>query len=126
MASVCDLLSRGRIRSGGRVRPFDGGLPLLIAGYRTFVHARPFSGLMHQARAAAFDCRGVALPPQDTTTRTRTRHALARLLAGLRRPASGAPAPPPYERRELLLELAIVAGLAAAATAVALLLPSGG
>jgi diguanylate cyclase (GGDEF)-like protein/PAS domain S-box-containing protein len=56
----------------------------------------------------------------------RTRNALARLRAGLRRPAAGASAPPPYERRELLVELAIVAGFAAATTAVALLLPSGG
>jgi diguanylate cyclase (GGDEF)-like protein/PAS domain S-box-containing protein len=55
-----------------------------------------------------------------------TRGGLARLLAGLRRPAPGAPAPPPYGARELLVELAIVAGFAAAATAVAFLLPSGG
>jgi diguanylate cyclase (GGDEF)-like protein/PAS domain S-box-containing protein len=75
-----------------------------------------------QARRRAFDCRAVALHSQDPSARARVSRAVARLTAGLRRPA-GAPA---YARRELTTELVIVATFAAAATAIALLLPAAG
>jgi len=53
------------------------------------------------------------------------RGLLARLTAGLRRPA-GAPVPPPYERRELCTELAVVIAFVVAGAAVALALPHTG
>jgi len=53
------------------------------------------------------------------------RGVLARLTAGLRRPA-GAPVPPPYERRELCTELAVVIAFVVAGAAVALALPHTG
>src|SRR4051794_24956688 len=105
-------------------RPLVGPIRLLVAESRTFVRNSLDRCRWASAAPPAFDCRGVAVSSQGRRTCARTRGALARLVAGVRRPAAAAP--PPYERRELCTELATVAGFLVAAGAAAMALPRAG